>query len=504
MNQSSRLVNEKTKFDKHFFTIFLLQAHTEETRLEQSLLVGVEVVNTSLHLSTGGAHLSTETTISTLLVQISHAVHTQILESMADTLDEVGNVLAQRTLVHDGANHSLGDTHSGVRAGEVSLGRSVLHGLDGSHTTVLLQADTITVEILTGSLLSSSEHASHHDSASTQAEGLGDVTDITNTSIGNHGDTELSAVLGEEVDSRTLSTTDSAHLLGGADGAHTHTNTDTVHTSINEMLALAHSDHVSTNHIDLREGGLQPADHLQLVHGISLRGVHHNDIHSSVDQSGGTVLIVGASTNGGRAEQAALGVSHGVGVLAVLEQVSARHESDDVALLVHHGQLSDLALAEDLHSLSRVHGVSDGLDVLGGHDLADLGVHVLDEIEVTVGDDAQKLLTQLSVGGDGESAEAVLVLNLEAVSNGVLGGQDSGVENDTIAVHLDELDLMGLSLDGAVVVDYTNTSMLSHSNSHAVLSHSIHARTDHGDVQLDVLAEAAAQVHLISREVDKA
>ena len=44
--------------------------------------------------------------------------------------------------------------------------------------------------------------------------------------------------------------------------------------------------------------------------------------------------------------------------------------------------------------------------------------------------------------------------------------------------------------------------MLSHCNSHAVLRYSVHAWTDHWDIQLDMLTEVTRQIDLIRKEVD--
>ena len=70
----------------------------------------------------------------------------------------------------------------------------------------------------------------------------------------------------------------------------------------------------------------------------------------------------------------------------------------------------------------------------------------------------------------------MLGLDLSNVSDGVLWGEDDGVEDETVLVSLDLSDHVGLLVGGAIVVDYTETTEESHVDGHDGLSDSVHRR----------------------------
>lgn len=75
---------------------------------------------------------------------------------------------------------------------------------------------------------------------------------------------------------------------------------------------------------------------------------------------------------------------------------------------------------------------------------------------------------------DREATEAPLGLQLLDLTDGGLGRDDNGVQNETILVSLNLTDHLCLILGGAVVVDNTQTTEQGHVNSHVVLGDSVH------------------------------
>lgn len=60
--------------------------------------------------------------------------------------------------------------------------------------------------------------------------------------------------------------------------------------------------------------------------------------------------------------------------------------------------------------------------------------------------------------GDGDAAEAELLLDGEDVGDGVVLGEADGVSDESVLELLDLADHLGLLLGGAVVVDDTDAS----------------------------------------------
>lgn len=105
---------------------------------------------------------------------------------------------------------------------------------------------------------------------------------------------------------------------------------------------------------------------------------------------------------------------------------------------------------------------------------------------------------------DGETAEAPLFLQLTGLTDGGLGRDDDGVEDEAVLVTLDLADHLGLLLDRAVVVDHTNATKKGHVDSHVGLGNGVHGRGGEGGLEGDVAGELGGHVDLGGREANVA
>ena len=115
--------------------------------------------------------------------------------------------------------------------------------------------------------------------------------------IRNARHTKLAGNAGHVVDSSGLGTAHSTHLLGSADGAAAHAHAETVHACQDEVIGLSGGHHVAADELDVRVGGLDVLDHVDLVHRITLGRIDHDDVRARRDQCLHTQLVVGASAN---------------------------------------------------------------------------------------------------------------------------------------------------------------------------------------------------------------
>lgn len=373
----------------------------------------MEAVNVTLSLGRDGTELESDLAVNDTLAESGQAGDTNVLEGVLNTRNQVGNELGDGSTVENGSRDTLGDKES-VALGEVAggtgvgglgvvgVGRSntsllVLHGVDRTHTSVGLDELTLTRDKgLTGRLGGTGKETSHHDSAGTESKTLDNVANVLDTTVSNAGNTEAGSERGNAVDGSSLRTTDGHDLLGDTGRARAHTNSETVNTSSDKAGGLLTGDNVATNDIETRVGLLDVLDHLNLVHGVTLRRVKDDNVETSVNELLQTSLVVGAGTDGSSGDQLlGLGELGGEGVVQVLHQIGARDERDEVAVVVNDGELALLGSLKDGVGLGELN-TALGSDELGGHDLADRVVQVVVELNITRGDDTEKLGAKLA------------------------------------------------------------------------------------------------------------
>lgn len=368
----------------------------------------MEAVNVTLSLSADSAELEPDVAVNDTLAERSQALHTNVLERVLDTSNEVRNELGDATTVEHATADTLGNKEL-VTLGEVSGGTSVgglgivgvgrantsllvLHGGNGTHTTVSLDELTLTGnKVLARRLGGTGQQTTHHDSASTESKTLDNVADVLDTTVSNARHAEASGERGDAVDRGGLGTADGHDLLGNAGRAGTHTDTKTVDTGSDQAGGLLASDDVATNDIEVGEGGLDVLDHLDLVHGVTLRRVEDDNVEAGINQLLETALVLGAGTNGsGGDELLGVGQLGGEGIVDVLHQIGAGEKRDEVAVLVNNGELALLGLLENRVGLGEV-DAGAGSDQVGGHDDGDRVAVVVVELGVTRGDDTDDL-----------------------------------------------------------------------------------------------------------------
>lgn len=268
------------------------------------------------------------------------------------------------------------------------------------------------VEVLSRRLGGSSEETTHHDGRSTQAESLGDVSNVADTTIGPGGNTEPLGKLRDGVDGSTLGSTDGHDLLSDADRSRTHTDSETVGTGSNEGRSLLSGDDVASNDVDVGESLLDPLDHLDLEGGVTLARVEDDDIKTSLDEESETVSVGGSGTDGGSAVKllgrGLLGCER---VVLVLEQIRSGEERDEVTLRVNEWELALSRISKK--SVGVLEGDADlGDDKIGNHNLRERGVKV-SELDVSASDDSDELAANLAGLSDGDAAETKLGLDVE-------------------------------------------------------------------------------------------
>lgn len=344
-------------------------------------------------------------------MEVLEALNAAVLQRVLNTSSKVRHELGDGSSVRNGTRHTLGNKNA-VTLGEVAssagvtllavlaaaTGLLVLHGVNAAHATVRFNELALSGnERGTGRLGSTGQQTTHHDGRSTKSQALDDVANVLDTTIGNAGNTEPGGESANGVHAGSLGPADGHDLLSDASTATAHTDTETINASSNERSSLLPGDHVSADHIQAREFLLDPLDHVDLVHAVTLAAVEHNHIKSSIDQLLQADLVLGTRANGSGAEEL-LGVGElgGKGEVEVLVQVGTRDHRHEVSLFIDNRKLALLGLGQNLVGLLKV-DTSRSSDKVRDHHIGDWLLRVLLKLEVAVGDDSEELRAKLAV-----------------------------------------------------------------------------------------------------------
>ncbi len=194
------------------------------------------------------------------------------------------------------------------------------------------------------------------------------MADIPDAAVSDDGNTELTRELRHSVDGSRLRATDSHDLLGDTDRARTHANPKTVRASSDEACRLLACNDIAGDDLELREGLLDPLDHLNLVDRVALGGVENDDVQTGLNKKREAVAVCGARPDSSSGiELLALGKLRREGIRLVLEEVRASEERREAPILVHDGKLALLGVAKDIVRFLESDALRSGNEV-GGHD----------------------------------------------------------------------------------------------------------------------------------------
>ncbi|KAH3665718.1 hypothetical protein OGAPHI_003906 [Ogataea philodendri] len=439
----------------------------------------------------GSSQLESDISGENFFAKSSNALDTNILARVLQSVVQVWNELGDGSLVQHGTTHTLSNKNlvtltevSG--SGSVSVGVGLLHSINRSHTS---------------------------------SNGLGDVSNVGNTSIGNTWNTKLIGELSHFVNCSTLRSTTGHHFLGDTDRSRTHTDSQTINTSSNQLGGLFSGDNITTNDLQVWEGALDPFDQVDLENGVTLGGVQNNNVQTSCNQLGQSLFISVKSTNSSTTEQLlALERFGSVREVQVLLQVGSGDHGNQVSFTVNNWKFTLLGLSQDLVSFTKRDSRLGGDDV-GCHHLRN-GICIdLVELDISGGDNSNKLSTNFTsfckfsiitkrvekvdkLTSHWERGETVFLTHSLDLTNRSGWRNDNRIVDETVLVLLDLSDHLSLFIRGTVVMDDTDTSQKGHVDGHVGLGDGIHRRRNERGLQSDFLGQLGLQIHNACREVN--
>ena len=316
---------------------------------------------------------------------------------------------------------------------------------------------------------------------------------VDDTAVGAHGhvDAGLLVVLvasAADVDQRGgLATADALGLAGNADGTAADTDLDEVGTAVGQEAEALGVDNVTGTDLDvLAVVGANPLDGALLPLAEALGGVDAQDIGTGLDEQRHALGIVAGVDTG--ADHVALVVIEqlvGVGLVAVV--VLAEDDTHKVIVVVDDRQSVELVVPDDVVGNLKADVLVAHDELLTrGHELGNLLLVVIAAgAIVTAGDDTQELALGSAVVGDRHGGVTGLLLELDDLLHGHVGGQRGIGLNETSLVILNGLDHSSLGLGGLRTVDEGQATLGSKRDTHVDARDGLHDGGNHGDVQGD-------------------
>ena len=425
-----------------------------------------------------------------VLEQVVEGAGTHITHTGTQTAHELVDGFHHMATVRHAAHDAFGDQLLAAFL-EVTVGAAVLHGVDGAHAAVDLVGTALVEDGFARAFFGTGEQGADHHGVGAHHEGLDDVTGELDAAVSDAAAVHLAGSAAAVHDGGHLRHAHTGHDAGGADGAGANAHLDGVGTGFEHGAGTFVGGHVTCHQLAVGVRGLDLADGLEHVQGMTVGGVQDEHVHTGPDELLGAFVAVAADADGGTHAQATGAVLAGVGVFLDFVDVLHGDEAAQTFVLVHHEELFDAVFVQVALGFFQGGAHGHGDQVLAGHHFAHAdGGGVFDEAHVTVGEDAH----QLAVIHNRQTGHAEIRHQVQGFLHGIAGGNGNGVKNHAAFALLDAFHFQALAFDGHVLMDDADAALAGDGDGHPVLSHGVHGGADEGDIQMDLSGQTGTQV----------
>lgn len=108
---------------------------------------------------------------------------------------------------------------------------------------------------------------------------------------------------------------------------------------------------------------------------------------------------------------------------------------------------------------------------------------------------------ELAVFADRHAGDLVAAHEVIRLAHGVLRRKEERINDNAVLGALDHIDLIGLTLNGHVLVNDADAALTRNGNGHIRFRDGIHSRRHNGGVQPDLLCEMSGNVYLTGQYV---
>ena len=287
---------------------------------------------------------------------------------------------------------------------------------------------------------------------------------------------------------------------GGADRSWTDADLDAVGAALGEVAGALSGGDVAGQDAGLGKALTQGLEGVQHAEAVGVGGVEHQQVGLGLDEGLGALEVVAAGADRGAHPQAAQLVFAGVRILEHLFDVFVGDQPGEQAVFDHR-QLLDAMLVEQLLGLLEGGAGRHGDQVVAGHQLADRTALPGLETQVAVGQDADQLAAFV---GDRHAGDLEPRHDPQGFGDLLLGANGHRIDDHAGLGALDLVDLLGLLLDGEVLVDEADAAFLGQRDRQCRLGHGIHGRRHQRRVERDAATQLGGEVDVVGVNLGEA
>ena len=215
---------------------------------------------------------------------------------------------------------------------------------------------------------------------------------------------------------------------------------------------------------------------------VAVSRIQHDGINALGNECLHAVQYVGCDTNTSCYAQTTVGVLASIGVVLHLCDILICDKSDKLTVVIHYGQLLDLVRKQNLRSLLQLCRVCSD-DVVLGHHLLDVTVHIALEAEVAVCHDTDE---HTLVVNNGNTTDLVLVHQLQRIAHGLILGDGDGVIYHTALGTLHTTYVRSLLGNRHILMNNADTTLARKRNGELCLRYGIHSGRHNRYIQFDI------------------
>ena len=167
---------------------------------------------------------------------------------------------------------------------EVAISTALLHGTDAAHATVAFVTAALIKNDLARRFFGACKHAAHHHARCTRRNGFGNVAAVTNTTIGNQGNTTALQSHGHVINGSDLRNTHTGHNACGANRAWTDAHFHAIGTRLYQSQGGSTGGDIAAHHINVWVVLFHPTYTLNHTMAVTMRRVHHDGVHTRFNQ----------------------------------------------------------------------------------------------------------------------------------------------------------------------------------------------------------------------------
>ena len=387
---------------------------------------------------------------------------------------------------------------------EVTVGRtlSLAHSAQRAHATVRLVSTALVQLNFTRGLIGTRQHGTNHDHGSTGNQRFGDVAREANTAVSNNRYAVFFHRCSNVGDSTDLRHTNTGNDTGSTDGTWANAHLHAVGASFSQSNSSFSSRDVAADYLNVWVLGFYLTNTVDntgavSVGGMAVRGIYHDHVNTSSNQSVYTLVSASTSTNSSANQQAALVVFGSVRESLGLVDVLNGHQTNQLVGFVQNQNLFNTVLVQQTLNFVRAGAFLNGnQSVFASHHGGNRRAQVLFETNVTGGNDTD----QLTAINHWHTRNAVQLLQRQNVADGVVAGNSDRVFNNAALEFLDLANFRSLLFCGQVFVDDTQTAFLSDGNGQTCFSNGVHGSGNQRDVELNSTGQTGFQRYLIGQD----